>query len=96
MCEFFKIFRLDQTDLCPIARKINFLDREIKVPDGVSDAIAFEIQKILNGYENQMLQLTQELISCDGSSSQYEKYLRGYNQLKVQRLNTIVSHIIFF
>lgn len=87
MCEFFKVLSLDQIDLCQNARKINFLQKEIQIPDGVSDAVVSEIREILSGYENRMLKLIQDLISCDGSSSQYEKYLKSYNQMKVQSSN---------
>lgn len=84
-----KALSLDQIDLCQTARRVNFFKRNIKIPDGVSNTVAFEIQNILIGYENRMLKLTQDLISCDGSSSLYEKYLRSYRQFQVRNLYTI-------
>lgn len=77
------MFSLDRIDSHRATAKINFLKNEIQIPDGVGDAFAYEIQKILNDYENRLLKFGEDMISCDGSSSQYERYLRSYNQFKV-------------
>lgn len=93
--ESFKVSSLNSIDSHRTTTKINFLKKEIEIPDGVSEAIAFEIQKILNDYENRLLKFGRDLISCDGSSSQQEKYLKSYNQFKVQSVYRFHFHIWF-
>lgn len=84
LCETFIVSSLNLIDSHRTAGIINFLKKEIQIPDGVSDAFVSEIQKTLNYFENPLLKLGNELIGCDGSSSQYDGCLNSYNQFEVK------------
>lgn len=84
-CAFFTVFNPNGIASHRIADKIHFLEQEIQIPDGVSDKFVSEIQKILNYYENPLLKLGHELLGCNGSSSQYERCWKNYNQFEVNK-----------
>lgn len=63
--------------------KIDFLKKEILIPDGVNDAVVSEIQKLLGYYENPLLKLRQELTNCDEHSDQNGSCSELYKKFKV-------------
>lgn len=79
--ESFKVTTSPDADQTP--RTINFLTKEIQIPDGVSDAIVSEIQKILNSYENPMLTYGQQLVDCVELKSPFEVCSSISNQFEV-------------
>lgn len=70
-----------------ITRKINFLTKEIQIPDVVSDAVVSEIQKILNNYEKQFMKYGQQLVNCVESNSQFERCSNVSNDFMVNSSN---------
>lgn len=74
---------MDQENPLRPKAKINFLKKEIQIPDGISDEFTNEVQNTLSFYENRLLKLGQELNDCDETSRQHERCLRSYNQFKV-------------
>lgn len=88
-CETFKVPRQNLIDSHRATANINFLKKDIQIPDGVSDAFVCEIRSTLNYYENPLLRIGHELINCNGSSNQYEQCLNSYNQFEVKSANEI-------
>lgn len=93
LCESFKVSSLNLIDSHRTATKINFLKKDIQIPDGVSDAFVSEFQNTLTYYENPLLRLEHELIDCNGSSSQYEKCLNNSTQFEVHSTFAISTSI---
>lgn len=81
--ELFKVFRLNQKNSLRSTATIKFLEKELQIPDDVSDGFVSELRKTLNDYEKPLIELEHESIGCDGSSSQYGSCLKSYNQFKV-------------
>lgn len=94
MCELLKASKLDRINSQRPAGKIIFLNQEIQIPEGVSDAAVSEIQETLNLYENPLLKLGQELLGCVGSSN-FERCLEKYKQFEVKEAHSICLFISF-
>lgn len=82
-------------------RKITFLTKEIQIPDGVSDAVVSETQKILNEYDSPLLKFGQQLTDCVASKGQFEKCanvsslfeVRKCLKYNLDKLNSLINVI---
>lgn len=70
--------------------KINFLNREVRIPSDVNDTAVSAIQNLLNYYEGPLLKFGQQLVGCNESGGgQFEICWEIYNQFTVS--NTVIS-----